>query len=112
MNVYDNAHDLARAIKESQEYKAYAKLKAEASLNPELSQMLNDFQEKQYALQAQQMLGQDFTPGMMEQVQELMQIIMRDPLAAQYIQAQMIFSKMIADVYGILGEVIKFDQGE
>ncbi len=110
MNVYDKAHDLARSLKESQEYKEYAKIKAEVSLNPDLSEMLNDFQEKQYALQAQQMMGQDFTPGMMEQVQELMQIIMRDPLAAQYVQAQMIFSKLVADIYGILGEVIKFDQ--
>lgn len=110
MNVYDNAHDLARAIKESKEYREYAAIKAEVSLNPELSEMVNDFQEKQYALQAQQMMGQDFSPNMMEQVQELMQIIMRDPLAAQYIQAQMIFSKLIADIYGILGEVIKFDQ--
>lgn len=110
MNVYDKAHDLARSLKESQEYKEYAKIKAEVSLNPDLSEMLNDFQEKQYALQARQMMGQDFTPGMMEQVQELMQIIMRDPLAAQYVQAQMIFSKLVADIYGILGEVIKFDQ--
>lgn len=110
MNAYDKAHDLARSLKESQEYKEYAKIKAEVSLNPELSDMLNNFQEKQYALQAQQMMGQDFTPGMMEQVQELMQIIMRDPLAAQYVQAQMIFSKLVADIYGILGEVIKFDQ--
>jgi cell fate (sporulation/competence/biofilm development) regulator YlbF (YheA/YmcA/DUF963 family) len=108
MNVYDNAHSLARSIKESQEYKEYARLKAEVSENPELSEMLNDFQ--QYELQAQQMMGQDFAPGMMEQIQELLQIIMRDPKAAQYIQAQMIFSKLIADIYGILGEVIKFDQ--
>jgi cell fate (sporulation/competence/biofilm development) regulator YlbF (YheA/YmcA/DUF963 family) len=110
MNVYDNAHSLARSIKESQEYKEYARLKAEVSENPELSEMLNDFQQKQYELQAQQMMGQDFAPGMMEQIQELLQIIMRDPKAAQYIQAQMIFSKLIADIYGILGEVIKFDQ--
>ena len=109
MNVYDNAHSLARAIKESSEYKDYARLKAEVSVNAELSEMLNDFQQKQYSLQAQQMMGQDITPDMLSQVQELLQIIMRDPQAARYVQSEMVFSKMIADVYGILGEVIKFD---
>ncbi len=109
MNVYDNAHNLARSIKESNEYQEYARIKAEVSENAELSQILNDFQQKQYALQAQQMLGQDISPDMMSQVQELMQIIMRDPQAARYVQAEMVFSKLIADIYGILGEVIKFD---
>jgi cell fate (sporulation/competence/biofilm development) regulator YlbF (YheA/YmcA/DUF963 family) len=109
MNVYDNAHNLARSIKESNEYQEYARIKAEVSENDELSQILNDFQQKQYALQAQQMLGQDISPDMMSQVQELMQIIMRDPQAARYVQAEMVFSKLIADIYGILGEVIKFD---
>lgn len=109
MNVYDNAHSLARAIKDSTEYQTYKNMKDEVSLNPELSEMLNDFQQKQYSLQAQQLLGQDISPEIMEQVQELMQIIMRDPKAAQYMQAEMMFSKMIADVYGILGEVIKFN---
>jgi cell fate (sporulation/competence/biofilm development) regulator YlbF (YheA/YmcA/DUF963 family) len=110
MNVYDNAHSLARSIKESDEYKEYARLKAEVSTNAELSEMLNDFQQKQYALQAQQMMGQELTPEVLSQVQELLQIIMRDPQAARYLQAEMIFSKLIADIYGILGEVIKFDQ--
>jgi len=109
MNVYDNAHNLARSIKESSEYQEYARIKAEVSQNAELSEMLNDFQQKQYSLQAQQMLGQEIAPDMLGQVQELLQIIMRDPQAARYIQAEMIFSKMIADIYGILGEVIKFD---
>ena len=112
MNVYDNAHALSRAIKESAEYQNYKILKDEVSLNPELSEMLNDFQQKQYSLQAGQLLGQDISPEIMGQVQELMQIIMRDPKAAEYMQAEMMFSKMIADVYGILGEVIKFDAGK
>ncbi|MEI8215581.1 MAG: YlbF family regulator [Eubacteriales bacterium] len=109
MNVYDNAHSLARAIKDSNEYLTYKSMKDEVSKNAELSEMLNDFQQKQYSLQAQQLLGQDISPDIMEQVQELMQIIMRDPKAAEYMQAEMMFSKMIADVYGILGEVIKFN---
>lgn len=110
MNVHDEAHNLARAIKESTEYKEYAELKAAASQNEELAAMLNDFQAKQFEIQAKQMMGEELGPDMMEQIQSLYQILMRDPLASQYVQAEMRFSLLVNDVYTILGEVIKFDK--
>ncbi|MBR0596648.1 YlbF family regulator [Sinanaerobacter chloroacetimidivorans] len=110
MNVHDEAHNLARAIKESAEYKQYAELKATVSQNEELTAMLNDFQAQQFQLQAKQMMGEELGPEMMEQIQSLYQILMKDPLAAQYVQAEMRFSMLINDVYNILGEVIKFGQ--
>lgn len=110
MNVHDEAHNLARAIKESAEYKQYAELKEAASQNEELSAMLNDFQAKQFEIQAKQMMGEELGSDMMEQIQSLYQILMRDPLAAQYVQAEMRFSLLVNDVYTILGEVIKFDK--
>ena len=39
-------------------------------------------------------------------IQELYQIIMTDPTASQYMQAEMRFSLMMNDVYKILGEVM------
>lgn len=107
MNVYDEAHNLARALKESPEYKQYFELKALASNNEELAAMLNDFQAKQFELQAKQMVGEELGPELMEQIQSLYQILMKDPLAAQYVQAEMRFSMLVNDVYNILGEVIK-----
>ena len=110
MNVHDEAHNLARAIKESPEYKQYADLKAEASQNEEMASMLNDFQAKQFEIQAKQMMGEELGPELTEQIQSLYQILMRDPLAAQYVQAEMRFSMLVNDVYNILGEVIRFDK--
>lgn len=107
MNVYDEAHALARALKESAEYRHYLELKAKVSENDELSSMINDFQQKQFQMQAQQMLGGEAETDMMEQIQSLYQILMKDPLAAQYIQAEFAFTKLVSDIYGILGEVIK-----
>lgn len=107
MNVHDHAHNLARALKESEEFNQYKQLKATASLNPELTAMLNDFQAKQFEIQGKQMMGQELGEDMMEQVQSLYGIIMKDPLAAQYMQAEMRFSMLINDVYAILGDVIK-----
>lgn len=110
MNVHDEAHNLARAIKESPEYQQYADLKAEASKNEDLAAMLNDFQAKQFELQAKQMMGEELGSDLMEQIQSLYQILMKDPLASQYVQAEMRFSLLVNDVYNILGEVIRFDK--
>ena len=108
MNVYDSAHDLARAIKDSQEYKNYMTLKDEVSQIEGINEMLVDFQQKQFQIQAMQFSGQESNMDLMEQLQSLYQIIARDPKAMEYLQAEMIFSKLVADVYGILGEVVKF----
>lgn len=106
MNVYDQAHNLARAIKESEEFKQYDYLKKVIDQKEDLSKMVKDFQAKQFEMQAKQMMGEEMTPEMMQGVQELYQIIMTDPTAAQYMQAEMRFSLMMNDVYKILGEVM------
>lgn len=106
MNVYDQAHGLAKAIKESEEFKQYDRLKQVVDQNESLSAMIKDFQGKQFELQAKQMMGEDMGADMMQSVQELYQIIIKDPMAAQYMQAEMRFSLMMNDVYKILGEVM------
>ncbi len=107
MNVYDCAHQLAKALRDSQEYKNFNRLKEEVSGNKELQEMLNDFQQKQLEIQTQQLFGNEVEEDGMEEIQKLYQIISKDPKAAEYLQAQMVLSKMMADIYGILGEVIK-----
>lgn len=108
-NVYDIAHELARALKESEQYKHYQDMKAKISENESLSEMINDFQEKNMAMQTQQMLNGTPTEDLVAQVQSLYQIVMADPLAAQYIQAEIAFTQVVSDIYGILGEVIRVE---
>ena len=110
MNIHDEAHNLARAIKESPEYRQYTELKETASRNEELAAMLNDYRAKQFEMQAKQMIGEDLGPELMEHIQSLSQIIMKDPLAMQYVQAEARFTLLVNDVFRILGEVIQFDK--
>ena len=106
MNVYDQAHGLAKAINLSEEFKQYDRTKQLVAQNPELDKMLKDFQQKQFELQAKQMMGEQMTQEDMAQIQQLYAIMTRDPLAAQYFEAEMRFSLMMKDVYEILGEAI------
>ena len=106
MNVYDQAHNLAQAVRESEEFKQYDQLKKVVDQNEELSKMIKDFQAKQFEVQAKQLMGEEAAPDMNQQIQNLYQIIMKDPMAAQYMQAEMRFQLMMNDVYKILGEVM------
>lgn len=109
MTIHDKAHELAKMIKESPQYVEYMRVKEKVGQNPELTEMVNDFQGKQFELQKLQMSGQELGPEMMQQVQNLYGILMKDPVAAEYIQAEVQFSLMVNDVYQIIAEAVKTD---
>ena len=71
MNVYDQAHGLAQAIKASEEYKQYDEAKKKIKDNEELENMIKDFQSKQFEMQAKQLSGGQLTPEDMAGVQQL-----------------------------------------
>ncbi len=106
MNVYDMAHNLARAIKDSQEYKDYEAQKIEIEKNEDLSKMIKDFQAKQLELQLKQMSGESIQGDIMTSAQELYKIVMANPKASEYMQTEMRFSIMMNDVNKIIGEAI------
>ncbi|MDR0885791.1 MAG: YlbF family regulator [Clostridiales Family XIII bacterium] len=107
MTVQEKARELANMIKASEEFQTYLTTKEKAGENQDVADMLNDFQEKQIELQKKQMVGEDTGGEFMQQVQDLYQILMRDPAAAEYMQAQIRFSLMVNDVYQILGEAMQ-----
>lgn len=106
MNVYDQAHNLQTAIKESEEFKQFDAARQKVSENPQLDSMLKDFREKQMAVQAKQLIGEEVGEDLMGAVQQLYGIIAQDPAAAEYMQCEMRFSVMMKDVYEILSEVV------
>lgn len=106
MNVYDQAHGLAQAIKNSEEFKQFDSFKKQIDQNAELAAMIKDFQTKQLEIQTKTMMGEQMGPEDMASVQQLYAIMAKDPLAAQYLQAEMRFSLMMKDVYEILSEAI------
>ncbi len=112
MNVYEDAHNLARAIKASEEYKQYDALKKKVAGNPELDKMVKDFQKRQFEFQAKQVMGEQPGPEVAQQIQELYQIIATNPVAAEYMQAEVRFNLMMNDVYKILGDVIGIGNGQ
>jgi cell fate (sporulation/competence/biofilm development) regulator YlbF (YheA/YmcA/DUF963 family) len=106
MNVYEEAHNLARAIKDSNEFKEFDTLRKEVEKDEQLSSMLKDFQTKQLQIQTKQMSGEGVDQELMGQLQSMYAMLAAKPQAAQYLQAQMRFSIMMKDVSEILADAM------
>ncbi len=107
MNVYDEAHSLAKAIRESNEFKEFDRIRKEVDKDKECSDMLKELTELQVQLQTTQLTGQQPDKDVFARFQSLSAMVMTKPLAAQYLQAQMAIATMMNDVFGIVGEAIR-----
>jgi cell fate (sporulation/competence/biofilm development) regulator YlbF (YheA/YmcA/DUF963 family) len=106
MNVYDEAHGLARAIKESNEFKEFDRMRKEVEQDADVSQMLGELQKLQIELQTAQMTGNQPDADMMSRMQSLSTMLATKPLAAKFMQTEAAFSVMMNDVFRIIGEAV------
>lgn len=107
MNVYDSAHALAAAIKESDDYKKYKDLNDEIQKNESLTNMLKDFQAKQIMLQRAQIMGETLDQSEVDKAQELFDEMTKDPKMAAYFEAEMKISQILGDVSKIISDAME-----
>ena len=107
-NVYDAAHTLAHAIKDSEEFKKFRELEGEVKGNESLRAIVEDFQKRQLEMQGLQLQGIQPDEEKMEKLHELFGVLSKDPKAAEYFQAEMRFNQLMTDVSKILGDVMGF----
>ena len=103
-NVYDIAHELCRSLKETDQYKNFVAAKKKVDANEGVKKMLDDFHVKNTEFQTKAIMtgGQD--QALLEEIQKLYSIVASDPLAAEYLQAELSYSQVMAEIYQILGE--------
>ncbi len=112
MNPYDAAHLLAKAMKESPEYKEFKTLKDQVQQNESTKKMLKDFRKKQFTLQSKQLSGQQVPEEESKKVQELQNVLLQNPLVGPYLHAEYRLSTILNDVYKILGESVDMDMAD
>lgn len=78
-NVYDLAHQLARAIKNSEEYKNYIEKKNLVYSDEKNKQMVEDFREKVFNIQLQQMTGKEVSQEEVDKIKKLEDILRLNP---------------------------------
>lgn len=107
MYVYDEANNLAKAIKESKEYVEYKKAKEDLSNNPEMKQKVEDFEKIRYEVQVMAFQGEKQDEEKQKKLQEMYEILMKEPKIKEFFDIEVRFNIMLADVNKIISESVK-----
>ncbi|MTI48962.1 YlbF family regulator [Sporosalibacterium faouarense] len=106
MNVYDAAHNLARALKNSNEYRDFTEKRKRVMSNPKSKEMLEDFRKKAMEVQMAQMQGQKIEQSKNDELKRLEKVLVENPAVNEFFNSEMRFSQVMNDIYKILGEAI------
>lgn len=111
MSTLDKAHELARALRGSDEYRRLKELKSTLAANKDAEQMVDDFLKKQAELQIEMMQGKQ-SEEKMQQLQKMYELLSINSTAGTYIQAYMRFQLMMQDVSKIIADSVEDVMGE
>ena len=104
MNPYDAAHNLAKALRESQDFKdlkdAQTALKADESAR----KMLLDFLNEQLELQKQKLSGVEVAPEQEEKLEKLFEVVNMNTTIRHFLQAEYRIAVLLQDIHKTIGE--------
>ena len=107
MYVYDEANNLAKAIKESKEYLEYKEAKESLKDNPEMKNKIEEFEKIRYDVQVMAFQGEKQDVEKQKKLQEMYEILMKEPKIKEYFDIEVRFNIMLADVNKIISESVK-----
>ncbi|TVX92321.1 YlbF family regulator [Paenibacillus agilis] len=107
-NVYDKAHDLARALQQSEEAAAVDTAMKAIAAEPETKQMFDNFRKRQVEMQQQMMTGEMPNPEEMEEMEKLFQVISMNANITALFEAERRLSLVIQDVNKIVTDSLSY----
>jgi len=108
VNVYDKAHELAKAVRQSQEFKEFKRAAEKLEEDKKAKEMLEDFREKQWKIQSEKLAGKDVKEKE-AQLQKLYEVLSYNQDIVDYLQAEARFYTLMSDISNILGRAIELD---
>ncbi|WP_148134311.1 YlbF family regulator [Candidatus Formimonas warabiya] len=105
MSVYDRAHELARTLQESEEYRKYSEAKEKLQRDEENANMLQEFRRKQLELQIAEMSGEDIEKNA-EQLERIYEILSLNPTINEFLTAEYRLARVMTDIQRIIGEAL------
>ena len=109
MNPYDQAHELARALKESEEYREFTRLKSVAYDDGTNKALLDEYKRLQFRLQAKIAAGESLPDEDMQRLQQIGALLQFNPDVSAYLMAEFRFQRMLSDIFKILADVAGVD---
>lgn len=105
MNVYDQANLLAQALRESEEYKEYQRLREAAYSDDTNRALLDEYKRLQYRLQLKMAQGERMDEDDMGRLQKISGLLQFNDDASAFLLSEFRFQRIIADIYKILADV-------
>ena len=107
MYVYDEANNLAKAIRESKEYSEYKKAKENLNNDIEMKTKIEEFEKIRYDIQVMDFQGKEQDTEKQKKLQEMYEILMKEPKIKEFFDIEVRFNIMLADVNRIISESVK-----
>lgn len=107
MLVYDKAHELSKAIKESKEYLEYREVKEKVYQKKDLKEKIEKFEKIRYEVQLLTVKGATQDNEKMQKLQEMYKILIDNKEIKEFFDKEVIFNVMLADVNKIIAEAVK-----
>ncbi|WP_202081356.1 YlbF family regulator [Caldalkalibacillus salinus] len=111
-NLYDSAHGLSKAIKESEEFQALVTAQEKVNEEDTSKKMLQDFREMQMELQMKQMQGQQLSEEEIQKANSLFETIKLNPTISSLLEAEQRLSVVMEDINKIIAEPLKEIYGD
>jgi len=108
--IYDKANELARLLKQSDEYAQYKAARERAFENEATASLVREYHKLQIAAQAALISGRK-DDETMERMQRIGEVLQMNPEASAFLFAEYRLNSMISDIYKILAEAIDVDLG-
>lgn len=104
MNHYDYAHNLARSLKESEEYQAMLKAKEKMESDPKNKEMLLEFRKFQWEMQKSQALQKELDEVTKRRMAQLGDLVGANSAIQDYLLAEYRFGQIMMDIQKILSD--------
>lgn len=109
MNVYDCANELAKAMRESHEFKKLKEANELLAKEPETKKLVDEFLQLNQEVEIAKYQGQE-PPA--EKIKSLYNLLALKSEAMEYLNAFMRFQMMMADITKSINDVVKEVVGE
>ncbi len=107
MNPYDAAHALAKALRESPEFKEMKKAQDDVKADISAKEMLLDFRREQFNMHKQQLSGVEVSQEQKEKLEKLFEVVNMNSLIKRLLNAEYKVSIMLQDIQKIISEANK-----
>jgi len=109
LNVYDQAHALARNLRKHPDVVALWDARARIDADPEAKKMFDSFMQKSLELQKKELSGEAVSQDEKEQLEKLAEIVFLHSDIRAFHEQSLRVERLLHDIYGIISRAVQPD---